>query len=74
MKKCLAVGGLWLLAIGLLAGCVPNPKYVAASTGRVGEIKFLYVDNDGRGIIKCNRAEDGSLSGCRKMQIVLKGE
>lgn len=75
MKKCLALGSLWLAAMGWIAGCAPpDPKYVAASTGRPGEIKFLYVDQNGRGIIKCARAEDGTLSGCRKMDIVLKGE
>lgn len=62
------------LAAATSVGCA-NPKYVAASTGGPDDIKFLYVDQGGgQGVIKCARAQDGSLSQCRRMRVVLVGE
>lgn len=62
----------WLAAAAM--GCA-NPKYVAASTGGADDIKFLYVDQVGQqGVIKCARADDGTLSDCRRMRVVLVGE
>ncbi len=53
-------------------GCA-NPKYIATSTGGPDDIKFLFVDASGdQGVIKCARAQDGELSNCRRMRIVLK--
>ena len=66
------------LGLGMVvfaASCAPNPKYVAASTARPGSIKFLYVAREGgQGVIKCNRGDDGTLSECRRIDIVLEGE
>ena len=68
-------GLLVLLAIGLGAAGCANPKYVAASTGGPDDMRFLYVDQvGGQGIIKCARAEDGTLSNCRRQRLVLFGE
>ncbi len=64
-----------LALMGGLVGCAASPKYVAASTGSPGQIKFLYFKAGGdQGVIKCARAEDGGLSDCRTMTIELKGE
>ncbi len=53
-------------------GCA-NPKYIATSTGGPTDIKFLYVDAAGnQGVIKCARTDDGELSNCRRMRVVLK--
>lgn len=53
-------------------GCA-NPKYIATSTGGPTDIKFLYVDQTGQqGVIKCARTDDGELSNCRRMRVVLK--
>jgi hypothetical protein len=65
---------LWLAAAMVSGACAPNPKYVAASTGRPGEIKFLYFQRGDHGLIQCARAEDGTLSRCRKLEIDLVGE
>ena len=68
--------GLGVAAIlAVVTGCAANPKYIAGSTGRDGTIKFLYVQPSGvQGVISCNRAEDGKLSDCRKVKVVLEGE
>lgn len=64
-----------ILGLALLGGCGPSPRYVAASTGTADQIKFLYVEADGdQGVIKCQRAPDGTLSTCRQMQLTLTGE
>lgn len=67
------------LAAGLLAmmaaGCGSATKYVAASTGTADQIKFLYVEKGGdQGVIKCQRAPDGTLSNCRTMRLELAGD
>ncbi len=68
------LGSLLFLSMAVLAGC-PNPKYVAASTGGSGQIKFGYIQKKNvTGIIKCQMADDGALSNCRKMTVVLQGE
>lgn len=74
MSRALAAMGLLAFAVSLFAGCAPNPKYVTASTGRQGEVKFFYQQRGGHGLIKCNRADDGKLSNCQKIKIILKGE
>lgn len=52
-------------------GCA-QPRYIAASTGSKGQVKFLYADGGGRqGVVKCDAAEDGDLSNCRSVPIVL---
>jgi hypothetical protein len=64
-----------LIGLALLGGCGPSTRYVAASTGTVDQIKFLYVEPDGdQGVIKCQRTPDGTLSACRQMQLTLIDE
>jgi hypothetical protein len=65
---------VWLAAALFSGACAPNPKYVAASTGRPGEIKFLYFQRGDHGLIQCVRGEDGALSRCRKLELDLVGE
>jgi hypothetical protein len=61
-------------ALLLASGCA-NPKYIAATTGAPGQLKIVYVDrNGGTGVIKCERADDGELSNCRAIKVVLKDE
>ena len=75
MKRRLAALITLLLLTASLGACFPAPKYIAASTGRPGNIKFLYTQRGNKqGVIKCDRAEDGALSNCRKLDIVLEGE
>ncbi len=75
MARRLAALIVLLLFAASLGACFPAPKYIAASTGRPGNIKFLYTQRGNKqGVIKCDRAEDGTLSNCRKIKIVLEGE
>lgn len=63
-----------LLLLASAAGCAAGPRYVAASTGSKGTVKFLYVGGDGdQGVVKCDVAEDGDLSNCRSVELVLEG-
>jgi|GEM_PF-1671123 len=63
---------LAVLIGGGALGCT-NAKYIATSTGGPTDIKFLYVDQYGeQGVIKCARNDDGELSNCRRMRVVLK--
>ncbi len=65
------------LALGALlastVGCGAGPRYIAASTASKGQVKFLHVSNGGQdqGIVKCDMAEDGDLSNCRDVAVVL---
>jgi hypothetical protein len=53
-------------------GCV-GPRYVAASTGSKGQVKFLHINGSGQqGVIKCDMADDGDLSNCRDIPINLE--
>lgn len=71
MTAALAWGSLALTAVG----CGSATKYVAASTGTADQIKFLYVEKNGdQGVIKCQRAADGTLSQCRTMRLRLAGD
>lgn len=61
-----------VIGLALLYGCGPSTRYVAASTGTVDQIKFLYVEPDGdQGVIKCQRTTDGTLSKCRQIELRL---
>lgn len=63
-----------LVVVASTVGCGAGPRYVAASTASKGQIKFLHVSNGGndQGIVKCDMGEDGTLSGCRDVAIVLE--
>ena len=75
MRRTLGALLVLLLLATSLGACFPAPKYIAASTGRPGNIKFLYTQRGNKqGVIKCDRADDGTLSNCRKLEIVLEGE
>lgn len=62
-----------LALIALTAGC-SGPRYVAASSGSKGQVKFLWTDGDGdQGIVKCNVTSDtGDLTKCRNVNLVLE--
>lgn len=71
MNKKLGMPALAALVV-LASGCA-SPRYIAASTGSKGQVKFLHIDNDGeQGIVKCDVAEDGDLSNCRHVAVVLE--
>lgn len=70
----------WRLAAAAVAmslgavGCT-NAKFISASTGGPGQVKFFYVDQLGdSGLVRCDRADDGTLSGCRRQRLVIQGE
>jgi hypothetical protein len=67
MKVALLVGS----ALGL-AGCAPQAKIITAITSSNDQIKFLYVQGGGQGIVKCAVAPDGALGKCRDMAVVLE--
>lgn len=72
MKKTIARLALGALLVSS-AGCA-GPRYVAASTASKGQVKFLHINNSGdQGIVKCDKADDGDLSNCRHVDIVLGG-
>lgn len=63
-----------LLAAVALTGCA-GPRYVAASTGSKGQVKFLWTDGGGdQGIVKCDVAGDGDLNKCREINLVLEDD
>lgn len=64
-------GGIALCVLG--AGCA-GPRYIAASTASKGQVKFLHISKNGeQGVVKCDKADDGDLSNCRHVDIVLEG-
>ncbi|HSC88745.1 MAG TPA: hypothetical protein VLC09_15795 [Polyangiaceae bacterium] len=74
MKKHLGRLVLGALLASTVVGCGAGPRYVATSTASKGHVKFLHLTADGsnRGIIKCDMAENGDLSNCRDVEIVLE--
>lgn len=60
-----------LLALAALAGCTPPPKVVTNITNARDQVKFLYVQGDGQGVLKCQVAQDGALSQCRDIAVAL---
>lgn len=67
----LTVAAAFLMSMG---GCAPRAKVIRAITHNTDQIKFLYTQGSGQGIIKCRVAADGALSQCREMAVVLEGE
>jgi hypothetical protein len=60
---------LGLAALGM--GCT-HARTVQAITMSRDQIKFLYSEGGTQGILKCQVAPDGSLSGCRQMTLALE--
>ena len=60
-----------VLAIMAIGGCAAPAKSITAITGSQAQIKFLYVQGEKQGIIKCAIGPDGALSNCREMSVVL---
>jgi len=63
-----------LLALMILSTGCAGPRYVAASTGSKGQVKFLWTDGTGdQGIVKCAvDAGSGDLNQCRNVNLVLE--
>lgn len=61
------------LALGPLgaSGCAAPAKVITAITNNNDQIKFLYVQGNSQGIIKCTVGAAGALSQCREMAVVL---
>ncbi|MFT3765718.1 MAG: hypothetical protein QM820_09405 [Minicystis sp.] len=62
-----------LAAIGIAAGgCAPPAKVVTAITNSREQVKFLYVQGESQGIVKCAVGPSGALSQCREMAVALE--
>ncbi|HWV39473.1 MAG TPA: hypothetical protein VN033_13470 [Vulgatibacter sp.] len=61
----------YVALIALATGCA-GPRYVAASTGSKGQVKFLWTDGSDQGVVKCEVADNGDLNQCRNMNLVLE--
>lgn len=59
------------MSILALAGCAAPAKSITAITGSQAQLKFLYVQGDKQGIIKCAIGPEGALSNCREMSVIL---
>jgi hypothetical protein len=64
------VGAALLLAL-TCSGCTAHAKWITAITSSNDQIKFLYVQGNSQGIIKCAIGPAGALSQCREMAVVL---
>jgi hypothetical protein len=54
------------------AGCAPPPpKLVVHITNARDQIKFLYVQGNGQGVLKCQVAPDGALTQCRDIVVAI---
>jgi len=60
-----------LLSVLALSGCAAHAKVITAITTSREQIKFLYVQGSGQGIIKCVIGPAGALSGCHEMAVIL---
>lgn len=54
-----------------LVGCA-RPRVVTAITGRGDQMKFLYVEGNEQGLVRCKVAPDGALSGCQNVAVALE--
>jgi len=73
MSKWLLGAGAFVVLTGAL-GCAPPPKVVTQITSGRDQIKFLVVQGRRQQVVKCQVAEDGALSGCKTMKLVLQDE
>lgn len=60
-----------ILAVLAAGGCAAPAKVITAITNTNDQIKFLYVQGNSQGIIKCAVGAAGALSQCREMTVVL---
>jgi hypothetical protein len=67
--KALALSAI--LATLTTGGCAASAKVITSITSSNSQIKFLYRQGGGQGIIKCEVASGGALTNCREMAIVL---
>jgi hypothetical protein len=65
---CAAAVTIAALTVG---GCAAPAKVITAITNNTDQIKFLYVQGNSQGIIKCSVGPAGALSQCREMAVVL---
>ncbi len=68
-----------LAAAFLLVGCLPvqqGPRYIDQVTSSKKSVKLLYRQQVGaqnkRGLIECDRADDGALENCQNVNINFK--
>ena len=72
-----ASGG-WRVALTTLAlsavvtGCAGSPRVVTAITSSRDQVKFLYIEGNGQGVIKCKVAADGTLGECHPMTVTFQ--
>lgn len=63
-----------VVAAGLafaLGGCA-KPRVIQAITGRQDTMKFLYVEGNDQGIVRCKVGPDGALSQCQAVAVALE--
>ena len=60
-----------ILAALVVSGCAAPAKFITAITSSNDQIKFLYVQGGGQGIIKCAIGPAGALTQCREMAVIL---
>ncbi len=60
-----------LAALVAATGCTPPPKLVVQITNARDQIKFLYVQGNGQGVMKCQVAPDGALNQCRDIAVAI---
>jgi phosphoribosylformylglycinamidine (FGAM) synthase-like amidotransferase family enzyme len=63
-----------VVAAGLafaLVGCA-KPRVIQAITGRQDQMKFLYVEGNDQGIVRCKVNPDGSLTQCANVSVALE--
>jgi hypothetical protein len=60
-----------VVALAAATGCTPPPKLVVHVTSARDQIKFLYLQGNGQGVLKCQVAADGALNQCRDVAVAL---
>ncbi len=55
-----------------LSGCAGSPRVVTGITHSRDQIKFLYSEGGGQGIIKCKVNPGGALTECRPVTVALE--
>lgn len=60
---------LMVFGLALMGGCASSPRVVTAITSSRDQVKFLYVEGNDQGVIKCKVGGDGALGQCRQMTV-----
>ena len=55
-----------------LGGCAARAKVITGITSANDQIKFLYVQGQHQGLVKCTVGAEGALSKCHEMVVVLE--